>query len=179
MRGHIILSHGSDSGPDAVKVSSLARLAQSLGWQTTRPDYREDDVLGYAASVAPRVAKLRGIIGTLDAPPVLVGSSMGAFISGLVSRDAPIAGLFLMATPPLIPGFPVSFDMATDIPVELIHGWRDEICPLEPVYRLAEARRIPLLVLDDDHRLKSSMDVIASQFHGFLERVAARMAQTA
>ena len=48
MRGHIILSHGSDSGPDATKVSVLAALAESLGWTTVRPDYREDDALGYA-----------------------------------------------------------------------------------------------------------------------------------
>ena len=40
MRGQIILSHGSDSGPDATKVSVLAALAETLGWRTQRPDYR-------------------------------------------------------------------------------------------------------------------------------------------
>ena len=48
MRGQIILSHGSDSGPDATKVSVLAAFAESLGWKTQRPDYRSDDEPGYA-----------------------------------------------------------------------------------------------------------------------------------
>ena len=48
MRGHVILSHGSDSGPEATKVSALARVAESLAWTTARPDYRAEDKLGYA-----------------------------------------------------------------------------------------------------------------------------------
>src|SRR6185312_11856732 len=79
MRGQIILSHGSDSSPDATKVSALAVQAEALGWRTQRPDYGSDDARGHAGSVAPRVARLRATIEALDAPPVLVGSSMGAF----------------------------------------------------------------------------------------------------
>ena len=95
MRGQIILSHGSDSGPDATKVSGLAALAESRGWRTQRPDYRSDDARGHAGSVAPRIARLRATIEALDAPPLLVGSSMGAFVSGLASLDVPVAGLLL------------------------------------------------------------------------------------
>ena len=91
MRGQIILSHGSDSAPEATKVSALAALAESLGWRTQRPDYRSDDARGHAGSVAPRIARLRATIEALDAPPLLVGSSMGAFVSGLVSLEVPVA----------------------------------------------------------------------------------------
>jgi predicted alpha/beta-hydrolase family hydrolase len=172
MRGQIILSHGSDSSPDATKVSALAALAESLGWQTQRPDYREDDALGHVGSVAPRIARLRAAAQAQSTPPILVGSSMGAFVSGLVSRDLPVAGLFLLATPPEIPGFAEGFDMRRDVPTELIHGWRDDICPLEPIFRFAGERRVPLLVLDDDHRLSDCIDAIAAQFQLFLDRVA-------
>lgn len=55
MPGHVILSHGSDSGPDATKVSALARIAEAQGWTTARPDYREDDAFGHAGSVPPRI----------------------------------------------------------------------------------------------------------------------------
>ncbi|MGN6093349.1 MAG: alpha/beta hydrolase, partial [Luteibacter jiangsuensis] len=103
MRGHIILSHGSDSGPDATKVSALAALAESLGWSTVRPDYREHDLHGYAGSIDPRLAVLGEAIAASPVPPVLVGSSMGAFVSGLASLDAPVAGLFLLALPTRIP----------------------------------------------------------------------------
>ena len=172
MRGQVILSHGSDSGPDATKVSVLAALAESLGWRTQRPDYRTDDARGHAGSVAPRIARLRATIEALDAPPLLVGSSMGAFVSGLVTLDVPVAGLLLLATPSEIPGYARAFELAPGVPATLIHGWRDEICPLQGVYAFSARRRLPLLVLDDDHRLSASMDAIAAQFRVMLEQQA-------
>jgi predicted alpha/beta-hydrolase family hydrolase len=174
MRGQIILSHGSESSPDATKVSALAALAASLGWHTQRPDYGTDDARGHAGSVAPRIARLRATIEALDAPPLLVGSSMGAFVSGLVSLDVAVAGLLLLATPSEIPGYARAFDLRRDVPTLLIHGWRDNVCPLPGVQAFATQRRLPLLVLDDDHRLSTSMDMIAAQFRHMLDQVAAK-----
>lgn len=173
MRGQVILSHGSDSGPDATKVSVLAALAESLGWRTQRPDYRTDDARGHAGSVAPRIARLRATIEALDTPPLLVGSSMGAFVSGLVTLDVPVAGLLLLATPSEIPGYARAFDLVPGVPTLLIHGWRDEVCPLQGVYAFSARRRLPMLVLDDDHRLGASMDAIVVQFRQMLEQQAA------
>jgi predicted alpha/beta-hydrolase family hydrolase len=172
MRGQIILSHGSDSGPDATKVSMLAALAESLGWRTQRPDYRADDARGHAGSVAPRIARLRATIEASAVPPVLVGSSMGSFVSGLASLDVPVAGLFLLATPSEIPGYTRPFDLRRGVPTLIIHGWRDDVCPLAGIYTYAGRQRLPLLVLDDDHRLIDSMDTIAAQFRHFLESLA-------
>ncbi len=172
MRGQIILSHGSDSSPDATKVSMLAAMAESLGWRTQRPDYRDDDARGHAGSVGPRAARLRAAIEALDAPPLLVGSSMGAFVSGLVSLDVPVAGLLLLATPSEIPGHARKFDLRPDVPALLIHGWRDEVCPLEGVYAFAAGRRLPLLVVDDDHRLGASLETITEQFRMMLDQLA-------
>jgi predicted alpha/beta-hydrolase family hydrolase len=173
MRGQIILSHGSDSGPDATKVSTLAALAESLGWRTQRPDYREDDARGHTGSVAPRIARLRATVEALDASPLLVGSSMGAFVSGLVSMDVPVSGLLLLATPSAIPGYARSFDARRGVPTMLVHGWRDEVCPWSGMQAFAAQRQLPLLMLHDDHRLGASMDAIAAQFRLLLDRVAA------
>jgi predicted alpha/beta-hydrolase family hydrolase len=173
MRGQIILSHGSDSSPGATKVSALAALAESLGWRTQRPDYGADDARGHAGSVAPRIARLRATVEAMDAPPLLVGSSMGAFVSGLVSLDAPVAGLLLLATPSEIPGYARPFDLRPEVPTMLIHGWRDEVCPLGGVQAFAAKRRLPLLLVDDDHRLGSSMAMIATQFRSMLDQLAA------
>ena len=122
--------------------------------------------------MAPRIARLRATIESLEAPPLLVGSSMGAFVSGLVSLDVPVAGLLLLATPSRIPGHARPFDLRTGVPAMLIHGWRDEVCPLAGVQVFAAKRRLPLLVLDDDHRLGSSMDMIATQFRSMLDQLA-------
>lgn len=173
MRGHIILSHGSGSSPDATKVSALAALAESLGWATQRPDYGADDARGNTDCVAPRIARLRATIKALDEPPLLVGSSMGAFVSGLVSLDVPVAGLLLLATPIDIPGYARTFDLRPGVPTVLIHGWRDEICPLAGVYDFASQRKLSLLLVDDDHRLGSSMATIAAQLRSMLDELAA------
>lgn len=172
MRGQIILSHGSGSGPDAVKTSALAARAEALGWRTQRPDFRVHDAHGYAAAVAPRVAQLATLIAACDAPPVLVGSSMGAFTSALASVDAPVAALFLMATPPMIPGAEHALDVRAGVPAMLVHGWRDELCPVAPVQAFAAARHLPLLLVDDDHRLAGSLDLITAQFVALLGRLA-------
>jgi predicted alpha/beta-hydrolase family hydrolase len=172
MRGTILLSHGSGSGPQATKISALAALAERRGWRTQRPDYREDDAHGHAASVAPRLARLNAAIAACDAPPLLVGSSMGAFVSALASLEHPVAGLFLLATPEAIPGFDVALDLRQDVPALLVHGWRDEVCPLDDIYAFAGRRQLPLLVLDDDHRLGSSLAAIERQFALFLDELA-------
>src|SRR5690349_12982444 len=172
MRGTILLSHGSDSSPDATKVSALAALAEARGWRTQRPDYREDDARGHAASVAPRLARLNTAIAAGDVPPVLVGSSMGAFVSALASLEHPVAGLFLLATPEAIPGVDTALDVRQDVPTLLIHGWRDEVCPLDGIHAFAARRQLPLLVLDDDHRLSGSLSMVERQFALFLETLA-------
>jgi pimeloyl-ACP methyl ester carboxylesterase len=175
MRGQIILSHGSDSGPDATKVSVLAALAESMGWQTQRPDFRDDDAHGLAASVPTRIERLHRLIAACDTPPILVGSSMGAFVSGLASLKLPVSGLFLLATPALIPGYDSAFDLREDVPTLLIHGWHDEVCPLDEMYEFAGRRTLPLLVLDDDHRLGTNVEVIGQQWRVFLDRQVQRV----
>lgn len=169
MHGHVILSHGSDSGPDATKVSALARVAEALGWSTFRPDYREEDRLGYAGSVAPRVARLLDAMRGAPRPLLLAGSSMGAFVSGLASLQAHCDALFLIALPIDIPGCPQRFDAARDVPGMLVHGWRDELCPADAAVAFAHERRMPTLLLDDDHRLAGQVAMLERQFALFLQ----------
>ncbi|HET8555374.1 MAG TPA: alpha/beta hydrolase [Rhodanobacteraceae bacterium] len=173
MAGHIILSHGSDSGPGATKVSALAGVAETLGWSTERPDYGDCDALGFAGSVTPRIERLVGHMRASATPPVLVGSSMGAFVSGLASLEAPCAGLFLLALPTGIPDYLVTFDMARDVPSMLIHGFEDDVCPMDAALSFARQRGMPTLLLADGHRLADHVDVVMAQFRLFLERIAA------
>ena len=173
MRGHVILSHGSDSGPEATKVSALARVAEALGWTTSRPDYREEDKLGYADCVPTRVGRLVEAMQGQPRPLVLAGSSMGAFVSGLASLRAPCDGLFLIALPIDIPECPQRFDAAPSVSGMLVHGYRDELCPVDAAVAFTRAHGMPALLLDDDHRLANHVDVLERQFELFLRAVAA------
>lgn len=172
MPGHVILSHGSDSGPGATKVSALAAVAEDLGWSTERPDFGDCDAHGLAASVAPRVDKLAACMRAARRPPVLVGSSMGAFASGLASLRVPCAGLFLLALPTQIPGCAEAFGVAAGVPALLIHGFEDEVCPASAALAFARGRGMPALLLPDGHRLAAHVDVVAAQFRLFLQQVA-------
>ena len=172
MRSPIILSHGSDSGPDATKVSALAALAESLGWTTARPDYREDDAEGHAGSIDPRLGRLAAAIAASPLPPVLVGSSMGAFVSGLASLDAPVAGLFLLALPTRIPGYPRAFGVRSGVPSFLVHGYADDVCPLDEAVDFARRHAMPALLVQDDHRLGATLADIEAEFRRFLDGLA-------
>ena len=172
MRGHVILSHGSDSGPEATKVSALARVAEALGWTTFKPDYREEDKLGYAECVPRRVARLVETMQGEPRPLVLAGSSMGAFVSGLASLRAPCNGLFLIALPIDIPDCLQRFDAARDVRGMLVHGYRDELCPVDAAVAFTRARGMPALLLDDDHRLGNHVDLLERQFELFLHALA-------
>ncbi|HET8763811.1 MAG TPA: hypothetical protein VFM52_01180, partial [Rhodanobacter sp.] len=90
----------------------------------------------------------------------------------LAALEIPVAGLFLLATPPAIPGVAQALDVRAGVPAMLVHGWRDEVCPVAPVQAFAAARRLPLLLVDDDHRLGASLDLITAQFVALLGRLA-------
>ena len=59
-RGHCILSHGFESGPDAIKVTALAEVAERLGWTHERPDYTDLDAQREVSSLGDVRARLQG-----------------------------------------------------------------------------------------------------------------------
>lgn len=170
-RGHCILSHGFESGPDATKVTALADAAARLGWSSERPDFTDLDArreVGELGDVPARLQRLLGLAGAAASrgPLVLAGSSLGAYISGLVSLQVPVAGLFLMA-PPIRMGSANPLDAAS-VPTSIIHGWDDELIPPAHVVDWAHARRARLLLVDDSHRLSAHVQASADAFASLL-----------
>ena len=171
MRGHCILSHGFESGPDATKVTALAEAAEALGWTHERPDYTDLDAqreISELGNVPARIERLLGLARQAagQGPLVLAGSSLGAYISGLVSLQVPVAGLFLMA-PPIRMGSAHPLDAAA-VPTSIIHGWRDELIAADEVVMWAQARRDRLLMVDDSHRLAEHVEASKLAFAALL-----------
>jgi len=161
MKGHVILSHGSESGPDATKVTVLAAVAESLGYSAERPDYR-----GMDDPLARRDLLLARCRAAYD-PVILVGSSLGSYISGLASLQTPVVALFLMVPPlNLGEGYP-PFDCAR-VPLVVVHAWHDELIPERGVIAWCETRSTPLHLVDDTHRLSNHVATIAAWFEEFL-----------
>jgi predicted alpha/beta-hydrolase family hydrolase len=172
-RGHVILSHGLESGPQATKVSALAAAAEALGWTSERPDYLDLDATRDVNRVADRLARLVECChaARVDGrgPLVLAGSSMGAFISALASLEVEVRGLFLLAPPVRITGYR-ALDAAR-VPTSILHGWRDELIPAADVFTWAAPRCDELTLVDDSHRLTDHVDYGARAFARFLERL--------
>jgi predicted alpha/beta-hydrolase family hydrolase len=173
-KGHCILSHGFESGPDATKVTALAAAAERLGWTHERPDYTGFDArrdLSELGDVEARQAHLLGLAGAAASrgPLVLAGSSLGAYISARVSLQVPVLGLFLMA-PPTTMGRLENLDAAA-VPVSIIHGWDDELIAARHVVDWAQARRASLLLVNDTHRLSKHVEASAEAFAQLLKNL--------
>lgn len=171
MKGHCILSHGFESGPDATKVTALAEVAERFGWSHERPDYTDLDAkreVTPLGDVPARIARLHALAATAAArgPVLLAGSSLGAYISGQVSLQLPVAGLFLMAPPVVMTGAPPM--PAATVPTAIIHGWHDELIPAQQVVDWAAARDARLLLVNDSHRLSDHVQASADAFAALL-----------
>ena len=161
MKGHCILSHGFESGPEATKVTALAEAAEALGWSHERPDYTDLDGRREVSELGDVPARLERLLALAQdaarrGPLVLAGSSLGTYISALVSLQLPVAGLFLMA-PPIRMGRAHPLEAAA-VPTSIIHGWRDELISADEVVMWAQARRDRLLLVDDSHRLSDHVE---------------------
>ena len=171
MKGHCILSHGFESGPDATKVTALAEAAERLGWSHERPDYTDLDARREVSELGDVPARLQRLLGLAQAaaargPLVLAGSSLGAWISAQASLQVPLRGLFLMA-PPIWPGEKHAMQ-AADVPTSILHGWHDELIPAAEVVDWARERDARLLLVDDSHRLSDHVAASAEAFAALL-----------
>ena len=58
MKPFLILSHGLESGPDATKVTALAKIAAPLGFKSVRPDFRDLDATRDVRRIDDRIARI-------------------------------------------------------------------------------------------------------------------------
>ena len=166
---HLIFSHGHVSSPKSHKILALTPVAQAAGYTTEDIYYRDlrDDPAG-------RVDRLCSRLATLETPAVLVGSSMGGYVSVAAACAIPVRALFLLAPAIYLNDrYPDAGLVEQDYPIQsgpvaVVHGWRDEVIPWANAQRFAEERRSALHLLDTDHRMADAMPTIASLFKGFL-----------
>ncbi len=135
-----------------------------------RPDFRDLDATRDVRRIEERVARIAEQ-APRDRQVVLAGSSMGAFTSVLASTHVNCVGLFLIALPVAIPNFRCEF-VAPPVPTALVHGWDDEICPVDAAIDFARARGDAITLVRDDHRLGEHVDFIADGFARFLAQFA-------
>lgn len=159
---HIVFSHGQESGPWGTKIKIMASLASSLGCDVSSIDYQG------IKEPQDRVAKLIKECSGIPEPICLVGSSMGGFVATVAAYDVKAIGLFVLAPAYFIQGFDHSLIKSIDIPMEIVHGWNDNIVPVENSIRYAQSQHAKLHILDGDHGLTDNIQEINNYFKTFI-----------
>jgi len=159
----VIFSHGQESGPWGTKIQAMADRVKSMGCVADSIDYQG------IADPTDRVNKLIAECGDIDDQLVLVGSSMGGHVATAAAASLQAAGLFVLAPAYFVKGYEDLTPSAPDIPICIVHGWNDDIVPVENSIRFAAACKAELHILDSDHRLTANIDEINYYLKGFIE----------
>lgn len=162
LQRHVVFSHGQASGPWGRKITALAEVVRSEGYQAHSVDYRGID------APRERIARLADYCKELTGDLVLVGSSLGGYVSVASASVLHARGIFLMAPALYFPELPPLRAGIVDCPTAIVHGWRDEVVPFEHSVRFAQTCRAALHLLDSDHNLHNQIRVIQNLFEYFL-----------
>lgn len=161
----VVFAHGKESGPWGTKITYLAETARDRGFEVISPDYshthdpqaRVDQLL----ALAPRATRL-----------VLVGSSMGGYVSAHACAALQPQALFLMAPALYFPGWDAEPQGIPSLS-SVVHGWHDDIVPVERGIRFAKTHGSSLHVLNSDHGLNDQLPALGLLLGDLLDRVKA------
>lgn len=161
----VVFAHGKESGPWGTKITRLAEVAKAQGYAVMSPDY------SFSHEPQARVAHLLQLQPRAARTLVLVGSSMGGYVSAMACAALRPQALFLMAPALYFPGWD---EEPEGIPAlsSVVHGWTDDIVPAERGQRFAARHRAALHLLDSGHTLNDQLPMLCLLFNDLLQRAA-------
>ena len=159
----VYFSHGQESGPWGSKIKRLAAIATEQGCEVASVDYtatKDPDI---------RVEQLLNILKDESDSFILVGSSMGGYVSQVASERVSAKAVFLLAPALYIPGYRHQVFSSDQQHIEIVHGWSDEVIPPENSIKFAQDVDCTLHLISGDHRLNGSIEVVEDLFRQFLK----------
>ncbi|MDO9451490.1 MAG: alpha/beta hydrolase [Stagnimonas sp.] len=159
----VVFAHGKESGPWGTKITQLAEVAKRRGYAVLSPDY------SFTLDPQARVAHLLQLAPRAEQTLVLVGSSMGGYVSAMACAALNPTALFLMAPALYFPGWdeePEGIPALTSV----VHGWQDDIVPPERGQRFATRYRAALHLIDSGHTLNDQLPLLCLLFDDLLRR---------
>ena len=162
----IYFAHGKESGPWGTKIVALADVAGRKNIPVESIDYSD------LSNPDERVVRLRKKCVEPGNDIVLVGSSMGGYVSTVASESIRPAGLFLMAPAFYLNGYSCQNPTAHAGSTVIIHGWGDSVVPVDNSIRFARQQKAELHLVDGDHQLIGNLPFITALFSLFLDNLA-------
>lgn len=161
----VVFAHGKESGPWGTKITYLANVAKGRGYAVLSPDY------SFTMDPHERVAHLLKLAPCAE-HLVLVGSSMGGYVSAMACKLLRPTALLLMAPALYFPGWDEEPDGIPAL-TSVVHGWGDDIVPVERGQRFAAKHRAELHLLNSGHTLNDQLPMLGLLLGELLDRAAA------
>jgi len=162
----VYFSHGQESGPWGTKIKVMAEVVRELGCRAESVDYQG------IADPTERVEKLVASLAGVEEPLVLVGSSMGGHVATAAAAKVNAVGLFVLAPAYYMEGYEDLTPPAPAMPITIVHGWDDDIVPVENSIKFAKACNATLHLVDGDHRLTANLDEITYYLTRFIHNLS-------
>ena len=161
----VIYSHGKEGSPFGTKSKVLKSSTIQRGQAFKSIDYSD------CKSVEERIEKLKFSINNTKGSIILVGSSMGGYVSTVVANEIEIDGLFLIAPALYIRSYAIQEYAPLAKYITVRHGWNDEIIPIENSMRFSKKNKAKLEILEDNHRMSNTIVDLKNSFTSFLKSI--------
>ena len=161
--------HGYLSSPDSTKGNLLKQKlnAESIRYRDCKP---EDLVISECIiNIEERIKN--------DKNPILIGSSLGGFLSAKIALDEPKIKKLVLFNPAIIPkDYDISkikdmpqrilkdmieprfFNEKIQAEILILNGIKDEVVPNNWVINFAKSQEAIIRFLNDDHRLSNNLE---------------------
>jgi len=161
----IYFNHGSDSTPWGEKIQRLAEVGREKGFAVESINY-----MGINSPDERVNILLNSPYGQFQ-QLILVGSSTGGYVATVASKTLRPQGLFLLAPAFYMDGFQIQDPQPYAKYTTLVHGWQDEVIPVENSIKFAQKHNAQLYILQDSHRLIKQTELLTSLFSIFLDQI--------
>ena len=140
-------------------------MARELGCNVDSIDYQG------IPDPTERVGKLLAECESIDDALILVGSSMGGHVATAAAGGVNAAGLFVLAPAYYMQGYEELTPPPPEIPICIVHGWHDDVVPVDKSIRFARQCNAELHLIDGDHRLTDNIVEICAYLKRFIGRL--------
>jgi len=159
----VIFSHGLEGTPLGSKAKIIKEICTANNVIFTTIDYKD------CKTANERVELLESNIKNNSNSLILVGSSMGGYVSATCSNKYESLGLFLIAPALYLTGYEVQKYRSKSKNITVRHGWNDDIIPVDNSIKFCKIHNCNLTIDQDDHRMSKTRNELAIHFTNFLK----------